>query len=231
MLEKILNYQKLDSQLNACERDLENDEAKKTVNNMIKYVKTSQNKLHSIESEAEEQFGAFEKLNQEYESCLKTINALIKKDTSKLDEAQVKELADTINQVNNQISILERRISAYADIVNNLLKNFEATKNNIMVGRQKYSKSKEVYDKKVAECSPKIEKIKKELTVLEKDIEKPIMAKYKQLKQDNIFPVFVPLSLSTCGGCRMEQSSAHIQKLKEKGYIECEQCHRILYIL
>lgn len=230
MLEKILNYQKLDSQLNKYERNLENDEAKKTVNNMIGYVKTSQNKLHSIEAEAEEQFGVFENLNKEYESCLKTINALVKKDTAKLDEAKVKELADTINQVNNQLNILERKISAYSDIVNNLLKSFEATKNNIVIGKQKYSQSKQVYDGKMAEFTPKIDKIKKELLILEKDIDKNIMAKYKHLKQDNIFPVFVPLSASSCGGCRMEQSSAHIQRLKDKGYMECEQCHRIIYI-
>lgn len=230
MIENILNYQKLDTKLYNLERSLREDEAKKVVSNMIAFVKSEQSKLLSIENDAKNEVKNFEQLNKEYEDSVKILDELVKIKVEALDDNQTREIADRINQITNKINILERKINTFKDKVNNILKSFENTKKSIVVSKQKYKESKEKYDKKVAELTPEIDKLNKELKKLESGIDKNLLSRYKQTKQDNIFPVFVPVISSTCGGCRMEISHALMQKLKDKGYIECEQCHRIIYL-
>ena len=59
-----------------------------------------------------------------------------------------------------------------------------------------------------------IAQIKKELLELEKGIDPKLMAKYKQLRQDRIFPVFAPLSSRSCGICMLELSAVEVDKVK-----------------
>ena len=68
------------------------------------------------------------------------------------------------------------------------------------------------------------------MTTLEKQIDANLLSKYKHLRQDKIFPVFVPLNSNACGGCSMALPAALMNKLKENGYLECEQCRRYIYI-
>ena len=54
--------------------------------------------------------------------------------------------------------------------------------------------------------------MKKQLSILEKEVEPTIMAEYKKKRNDNIFPVLVELENGNfCGRCRMEQPKvAHL---------------------
>ena len=52
--------------------------------------------------------------------------------------------------------------------------------------------------------------------------------KYKSMRADKIFPVFVPLRNNCCGGCSMEQSLHFVQKLRQAGMLACENCGRII---
>lgn len=230
MLEDILNYQKLDSKLVKLERDLKNDESKKTVTQMVSIVKDSQNKLMSLEQEAEIQVKELSRLKDEYNKLLTEINDIIKTDVSDADENTIRTTADKINQMSSSLTVIERKISTYNDKANNILKAFDNAKKSILNAKQKHKEAKEKYDAKQAAVNPEIESIKKELSSLESKVNKDLMAKYKRMRGDNIFPVFVPLRDGSCGGCMMGVSQANIQQIKTKGYIECEQCHRIIYI-
>ena len=53
---------------------------------------------------------------------------------------------------------------------------------------------------------------------------------YLQKREGKLFPVFVELTATKCGGCRMEISVSKQAKLKADGMIECENCGRIIYV-
>ena len=93
------------------------------------------------------------------------------------------------------------------------LKEFETTKNNVIKARSKHKTSKENYEKLVKDAEPKMNEIKAQMKVLEKNVTPSLMEKYKQMKNDNIFPVFVPLlDGKSCYGCRMEIASSKLNK-------------------
>ena len=80
--------------------------------------------------------------------------------------------------------------------------------------------------KRIAE---KIQEIENKMKSLEKDLNPELFAKYKAIKNDKIFPVFVSFANGNCSGCRVEIPTSKINKLKSEGSIVCEQCHRIIY--
>ena len=99
-----------------------------------------------------------------------------------------------------------------------------------MLYKQKYKESKLACEKLEESIKPKVEEIKKQKLEMEKSIDPVLLGKYKHLRQDKIFPVFVPLNNNSCGGCSMELPAALMNKLKAEGYLECEQCRRYIYI-
>ena len=62
MLKEILQYQKMDANLVKIERELENSDAKRVVNQMLEQVKNAQNKLVSIERSASQLIADYEKI-------------------------------------------------------------------------------------------------------------------------------------------------------------------------
>ena len=67
MLEKLLEYQKLDGKMLALKRDLEKNPAKQNLNKVVVLVKDSQNKLLELETKAKAAIQDYEKYKAEYE--------------------------------------------------------------------------------------------------------------------------------------------------------------------
>ena len=66
---------------------------------------------------------------------------------------------------------------------------------------------------------------------IQKTLDSSTLNRYKSLRQDNIFPVYVPLvNDCMCGGCRMELPSNNVERLKKEKTLECDSCRRIIYI-
>ena len=135
---------------------------------------------------------------------------------------------EAANSIINNLNILEKRLFTQAESLNATLNEFNSTKKNYGSARAKYAENKKIYEEELGKKSPQIDQIKKDLSKLEKDIEPKLITRYKQLRADRIYPVFVRLIDKSCGGCRMERSAAELDKLKNQGYLECENCHRII---
>ena len=77
---------------------------------------------------------------------------------------------------------------------------------------------------------PEKDKVKKELESLENTVDKRLLEEYKKRRNDNIFPVVVPLEgKNFCGRCRMELPMVAISRINDTGVITCEHCKRLVY--
>ena len=222
MFEQILAYQNLDSKIIKLKRELEKDPAKQNINNAMAIAKDFQNKLVELDSFASKTLADFEKNKKRYAEVYKDFDKLNKQDVSNFS-------SDQLNSLSNELGSLERSISALADSISNILKNFEYCKQNIMSSKQKFMENKQRLSQLEEKIAPQVNAIKKQMQDMEKDIDPKILAKYKSIRQDKIFPVFVPLNNNSCGGCSMSLASASTSKLKDIGYLECEQCRRYIY--
>ncbi len=223
MIDKILKYQDLDRQIRALEKESSNMEEKQIMNKMIAYVKDAQNKSAQLESQAKQLVDDYQKVKSEYDLALKNIQNLVDSKT------QNDRTVNLINTYSSDLYMLERKLNIIVNKSQEILKQFSVAKNNVLKAKQKHKECKEKYDSKINAINPKIEKLRQEQKKLEPEIDEKALAKYKNVLNDNIFPVFVPVAGNLCGGCRMEIPMGKMDKLKNDGFIVCEQCGRFIY--
>ena len=229
-IDKILQYQKKDFEIVKLERILNESENKKITNQMVEKVKQTQNTSLQLEKLAQELNREFASLQKSYEENAKKFEIISKKDFSTLSEEEISSIESVTQTILANLSVLDKKFIALAENIKKTLVQFENAKKNYNLAREKHKKHKELFEQESSKLAPQIENLQKELSVLEKDIDATIVAKYKQRRADKIFPVFVPLNNQTCGGCQMSLSMAFTNSLKEKGYGECENCRRVIYI-
>lgn len=229
MIKEIMEYQKQDSEAVRLEKKLFDSEYKRNCNQMLSVVKDAKNRSTSLENEAGEIVFTYEQLKKKYDENNDMLEKLSKLDLAKHSQQEVDSVFEKIAAISNNLNVLEKKIMSLAERVNSTLNNFEQTKKKYGSARTKYNENKISLEKEESSIRPELDKVYATLKKLEKSIDPQIMQRYKSIRQDRIFPVLVPLVDKSCGGCRMELPYAAQNKVKEKGYIECEHCRRIIY--
>ena len=153
----------------------------------------------------------------------------VSKNLGNCSEKELENILSASNSIINNLNILEKKLFSEAENLNITLNEFENAKKQYGSARAKYNEHKQAYDNLLKSKEPEITKIKSDLSKLESGIEPKLLNKYKQLRSDKLYPAFVRLIDKSCGGCRMELSAAEIEKVKNNGYMECDNCHRIIY--
>ena len=230
MLDNILEYQKKDAQLVALQKQLSESPAKKVVNQMVEYVRNAQQKLVQIEKRASELIVEFEDLKNQLENSNKTVENLNKLKLDSLDEKELKSNEASIVNINAQILNIEKNISSLSKRISTILTEFEETKHQGNSAKKKYEQGLKTYNDLASKQEPVIRKLKNDLANLEKTVDPKMLEKYKELRGDKKFPIFVPLMSNSCGGCSMELPSSKLDKIKSTGMLECENCHRIIFV-
>ena len=227
MFEKSIEYQNLDIKKNSLQKTMNSLKEKDEVEKFAGLIKDNQNRLTEIDNDAKKIISVYEKCEEDFKKLKKEIEKI---NSDNLSEEDKEKWVNSEDALDKQFSNIERNLSVQVENVSNIIKRFETCKNNIVKYKEKYLESKQKYADVLKQYEPQIDEINKTLLSLEKEVDKKLLLRYKQLKQDKIFPVFVPVNVNSCGGCSMEFSSAHMTKLKQAGYLECEHCRRINYI-
>ena len=230
MIKEILEYQKLDAKLVQVEKEIANSTAKAAANKMVQYVKNAQQTLVNLEQNAASLISNFQKLNEQYQKAIKDVETLSKEKLENLSVDELREKANLSNQLNSNVLNIERNISLLSEKIAKILKDFERTKEQAKNAKIKFEQNKAEHVKFVESKQASIDKLKKDLISIEKTIDKDLLKKYKDLRSDNKFPIFVPLINESCGGCVMHQPRARLDKLMANKMLECENCHRMIYL-
>lgn len=227
-MNKILEYQRLDIELNKLKKSNLNSEDKENMAKFKGYFSDSQNKAFTLENDAKKLLQEYAKLKSQYEKNYDKVQKLTSTNLETVSIDDVDGMLSNINSLSSELFLLERNINIIITKIKNSLKDFEATKNNIIKAKQKYNEYKTKYEQGIKKVEPKIKEIEDKMKLLEKEIEPDILSKYKAVKADKIFPVYVFYNEGHCSGCRVEIPTNKINKLKTDGKIVCEQCHRII---
>ena len=143
---------------------------------------------------------------------------------------ELRENANVATQLNANLLTIERNISLLSEKIAKILKDFEKTRQQAKTAVEKFEQNKAEHLKFVESKQATVKKLEKELADVEKTINKDLLKKYKELRSDNKFPIFVPLVNESCGGCVMHQPRARLDKLQADKMLECENCHRMIYL-
>jgi len=230
-IKKILDYQTIDFEIIKLERTLNESADKKMLDNLVDLVKESQNTSAMLEKEAEETLLQYNNMKKNYEENIKIYETLNRKELDKLTETEINEVMKLANNISTNLNIMEKKLLQQADKINSILAEFDNTKKRYNAARDKHKLHKEEFNKQLETIQPQIDSLLSKLKFMEKTIEPKLLNKYKIKRQDKLFPIFVAVNSNSCGGCMMELPSAQIEKLKKDGFLECENCNRIIYFV
>ena len=202
----------------------------KDVNKLVEQVKQAQERLVTLEKTASGLVAEFEKVKQLFEKENEKIEKLKKVDLKDKTEDQLRESELQIKKEIGGLLGLGKEIKNLSTKITQTVKDFDKTKNLGIESKAKYKASLDQYNVFSANKKAEKEKIEKELEILKRRIEPSIMDRYMQMREDKKFPILVPLVNNSCGGCAMALPNARLDLLKKDGVLECENCHRIIYI-
>lgn len=228
-ISKILDYQKLDGELFALEKSLRDNPNRKIASDMHKRATEAQKRAEDLEKMAKDLLTRVDKIKDQFEQQNKALAQILAKDVDKMEEQEIAQLSSSKDKLLQNSNILDKNLSKLAESVKMVIDEYQKTSKIFADARNKYNSSKAELDKNSAEIEPKKQELIKKLASEEKNLDKNILEKYKKLRNDNIFPVLVPLTNNHCGFCKMELAVAVVSKINEQGFMQCEHCHRIIY--
>lgn len=229
-LTNLLKYQELDEKLYNVEQRLTKSPARKRAGELSKIAKNAQIKSNELESEAGKVLKEIEDVKVKFEDNKKSLQSLLNKDLDKLSMEDLDKITSLKAKILSNLNFLEKHLQKHAELVNRILMDFNKTKKMYDEARLQFIECKNKIDEETKELEPEKERLTKELEELSKSVEKNLLTEYKKRRNDNIFPVVVPLEgTNFCGRCRMELPMVAISRIKDVGVITCEHCKRLVY--
>lgn len=229
-IESLLKYQKVDEELFKVEQKLANSPYKKKANELASIAKKAQIKSTELETEAEKLISEIEDLKNKFRTNKAKADEMTAKDIEKMSIEELDSLNALKSKILSNLNVMEKMLQKSAESINHILTEFNKTKKLYDEARSQYAICKKKIDEDTKALEPEKEKIKKQLASLEGEVDSTLLAEYKKKRNDNIFPVIVPLENDNfCGRCRMELPKVAISRIKEKGVITCEHCKRFVY--
>ncbi len=228
-IESLLEYQKLDTELFKVEQKLLESPYRKKATELANIAKKAQVRSTELETEAEKLLNEISDIKEKYNLNKAKSDDMLGLDVEKMSMEDAEKSLNLKGKVLSNLNILEKMLQKSAEKINAILSEFNKTKKAYDEARKQYDVCKQKLEEEKKEYEPEKERLKKELQKLEKNVDASLMAEYKKRRNDNIFPVIVPLEGNFCGRCRVEQPMVAISRIKENGVIICEHCKRFIY--
>ena len=229
MSEKLMKYQELDGKIKKIISELNKTNEVITNKKLTNFLKDAEENLKKMETKAKDINGQMLKLGEKYSEGIKTVGELQSGVDKAIDKEELRYILKKIGDVGKSIAVVEREMLTLQKETDEILTKYDALRTQVPIAQKQYGESKIKVSELRKEKEPEIAKLKKELESMEKGIDQKTLEKYKQLKSQNIFPVYVMVtSGGKCGGCQMDFSSGTINQLTDNNFIICETCGRMV---
>ena len=232
MIQELIQYQEIDRKLRKIEVELASSDERKKMAERKKYVTTVNETAATLEKRAEDLLERYAKLRNSHAELSKALDEheelagnmeMESEEELEYFEKRVNRVAESLKGVEGELANVTREMDETAKAFADLRKKFDQAKEEYKFYREKYEALK-------ASRQDQISAVNAELERAAKSVPAEILEKYQQKRKDKIFPVLVPLRLDSCGGCSMQISLAQRSQLEKNGFIECENCRRVIYL-
>lgn len=227
-MKNILKIQEIDRQIIKLKAGVKNCRESKLLEEFTKVMKEGRTFVNKIADVSNEIITEFNEINKKYELLSAKADITSKQKPEMVGLTNIGGLVDDANYLTSELALLEQRMRELTEKSARLLNDYNTAMNKLKDTKTKCDTLKEMLTKKKESLVPQVNELQNQIKALERDVDVTMYEKYKSMRNDNIFPVLVRLNGNRCGGCQMEQSLNFIQKLKQKGTLPCEECHRII---
>lgn len=228
--DNILKYQKADKGLVDIERQLEKSPYKAKEAELQNAKRKATADYRDQEMKGQKFLKDFENIKKNFEMTEKKLKEILAKDVTSMNLQDLERTQVVKEKIEHNLKILQKMFKELDDGISSVTSERIKTVSAVNDTNAKIGVCKKKIEEEKENLLPEKAKIEKDLKVLEKEVDKETMEKYRKKRQDGIFPVFVELEMGAyCGFCRMEQPKVALSRLKENGVITCEHCKRYIY--
>ncbi|MEG2014359.1 MAG: C4-type zinc ribbon domain-containing protein [Clostridia bacterium] len=228
--DEIKLYMEKDRELRIIEKEINNSADRVNGKKLGTYLKEAEEMLNKFEVRSAELADKSNVITANYNKALKTLTEYQKAYDDAQDAGELVYLQKKLKEVSDSVNSLERECKTIITEINDISVRYDEYRGKIPQVRAQYLQCKASFDVLVKAKQPTVSKIREELATLEKVIPRDIIERYKLIKQQGIYPPFVPfVDGQKCGGCGMQVPSAQASKIDEHGFITCENCRRVMY--
>ena len=230
-MKTILEIQKLDRQIRMLKREVDKCPASVDFNNYKKFLQEGRTRFENLERQAAEMIKNYEKSLNKLSKCRGDSDILKMRNVSGINLENAGALISDINSMVGTLSEENHHMEEMVRRAEEIVRKTAELSNKLTEAKARANAIKTKIEEKKQEVAPKIVEIENKIKGLEPkvvDIEK--YAKYKEMKEKGIFPVYVNIEDNFCGGCKVELPLNFLEKLKDKKMLPCEHCGRIIML-
>jgi len=230
MIKALLSYQQVDAKLFKIEKELASSEDRKKAYSAKKYLEqTMPESVNKLDNRAQELSSAYDKTLSDLAKVKDQQTELMNALSTVEDENAGAYLMKKADELISKIKALSDMAKKISQEIQDVMKEYANIRKTTKSAQDQYAVNGAKYNELKASKKDEMDAIKKELAILEKDVDKALLERYKQKRADKIFPVFFEVKDKVCGACNMELSMAALSDLKGGKVIECDNCRRLLY--
>lgn len=231
-LDLLWNYMQLDMEADKFENDMRQSPTRQKLLKNRSFLVDQQNNMKRIENDISTMVDRFDALKDEAARLTELLNAQQKdfedNPPSTSEEAgkmiaQTQKLIDSLQGYEQELAKMRRDAET---------RNRQQKEIRVRAAKAKgeYDQLKETYNVEFKADSEKLKKLRERAEKEETGINKPLLEKYKTIKQ-HVTPPMAILSKDQCGGCFMALPQAMLMDIRQGDKIvECDNCGRILYV-
>lgn len=228
-MKTILEIQKLDRQIRALKREVEHCPASIDFKNYKRILQEGRARFEQLESQANEIIKTYNTLMNRYSNQKGNSEIIRKRNVDNISLDNISSLISDANSLVGDLSEEHRRVEDLVRRSEEIVRKSGELSNKLTEAKARSGSIKARIEAKKQEVAPKIVELENKIMELEPKVQdKEKYEKYKAMKANGIFPVYVPLEDNFCGGCKVELSLNFIERLKTKKMLTCEHCGRII---
>ena len=228
-MKTILELQRLDRQIRALLREVDRCPASIDFKNYKRLLQEGKARFEQLEAQANEIIKNYNIVSNKYSKYKGNSEIIRKRNVENINLDNISSLITDANSLVGDLSEEHRRVEDLVRKSEEIVRKSADLSNKLTEAKSRSCAITEKIAAKKPEVAPKISELDKTLRELEPKVEdNEKYEKYKEMKANGIFPVYVSLEENFCGGCKVELPLNFIEKLKTKKMLPCEHCGRII---
>ena len=186
MLDKILEYQTLDTQIKAIELELSSTEERKRTRALLQFLKETEEKLKKMEQYVSEIAFKYNSYKEQYDTNSNLLKEYTDAVNNVMDEDELNYIRKKYEDLVHIIANLEKEIVAIMQEANNVSKQFDECRAKLPSAKKQLEEAKKKFEEIRKQKEPEISAIQSKQSELEKVIPKEVLTLYKELRDQKI---------------------------------------------
>ena len=229
-ISQLLLYQEKDSELLKLEQEVSASDERKKFMQTQSFMKKASEKLDQLDAKSNGLLTRLETLEKNYNEIAETL-----KDFEHLDElveggADVSFYQRNAGKIAEKLKALKAEINALIAAAKETTEEFQALKKKVIATQKQIPEIDAAYKAYKKSKQAAMDKISSALEALASSIDEGLLRKYKGKRSERIFPIICAIKNDRCSKCGSELSIADKDKTADGSIVECENCHRLLYL-